>query len=137
MKIIYQMINPVYKYLTYYILPLLIYYPTTFFCNNKYYERITIITHVIWIHYLVQLCHQFDCLIADCDVDPAIAAALLTVHNNIHVGVPAPTTKTKQKAPKLTKSTISGGSSDETWNVFHIHWSLFKNGTQLKLNETT
>ena len=43
----------------------------------------------------------------------------------------------KQKAPKLTKSTISGGSSDETWNVFHAHWSLFKNGTQLKLNETT
>ena len=83
---------------------------------------------------------SIDCPIGGCtystgDVDPAIAAALLTVHNNIHVGAAAPTTK--QKAPKLARPTISGGSTEEVWNAFRARWDLFKNGTQLTLNETT
>ena len=82
------------------------------------------------------------CLIADypystSDVDPVIATALLTVHNKVYIGVVAAATGTKQKAPKLTRPIISGGSSEEIWNAFHARWSLFENGTQLAPNEIT
>ena len=85
---------------------------------------------------------SIDCRIADCpystdDIDPPVAAALLTVHNNVHIGAAAPPTWTKQKAPKLTRPTVSGGSSEETRNNFHACWSLFNNGTHLTPNETT
>ena len=74
------------------------------------------------------------CPIADCDystgdVDPAVAAALLTVHNNIHVGAAAPHHTAKQKAPKLSRPSISSESSEETWNAFKARWTLFKRGT--------
>jgi len=85
---------------------------------------------------------SIDCPIASCsystgDVEPAIAAALLTVHNNVHIGAAAPAAATKQKAPKLTRPTISGGSSEEIWNSFQARWNLFRNGTQLTPNEVT
>ena len=51
------------------------------------------------------------------DVDPAVAAALLMVHNNVYIAA-VPTTQ--QKAPKTDQPAISGGSSEETWNVFYL-----------------
>lgn len=84
---------------------------------------------------------SIDCPIEDCpystgDVDPAVAAALLTVHNNVHIGAAAPTMASKQKAPKLARPTISSGSTEESWNAFLARWNLFKDGTQLTQNET-
>ena len=85
---------------------------------------------------------SINCPIDNCpystgEVDPAVAAALLTVHNNVHIGVAAQPTAAKQKAPKLARPTISAGSNEETWNAFQARWNLFKNGTQLTPNETT
>ena len=72
------------------------------------------------------------------DVDPAVAAALLTVHNNVHIGVAAPQPAlNRQKAPKVARPTISAGSTEETWNAFNARWNLFKNGTNLTAVETT
>ena len=50
------------------------------------------------------------------DVNPAVAAALLMVHNNVHTTA-VPTTR--QKVPKIDGPAISKGSSEEIWNAFH------------------
>ena len=82
-------------------------------------------------------CPIADCEYATGDVDPVIAAAaLLTVHNNIHIGAAAPH-HAKQKAPKLSRPSISSESTEETWNAFKARWDLFKRGTQLTPQEVT
>ena len=83
-------------------------------------------------------CPIQDCTYATEDVDPAIAAALLTIHNNAHTsatvtGAAAPT---RQRAPKIDRPKISRGSSEEVWNSFTTRWSLFKRGTYLSTGET-
>ncbi|XP_066936345.1 uncharacterized protein [Clytia hemisphaerica] len=69
------------------------------------------------------------------DVDPAIAAALLTVHNNVHVNAPAQTRAAPSKAPKIQRPSVSRSSTEETWNSFLARWRLFKRGTALQPNE--
>jgi len=63
-----------------------------------------------------------DCPIEGCgyataDVEAAVAAALLMVHNNVHTA--AAPTLAKQRAPKIERPNISRGSSEETWNSFN------------------
>ena len=76
-----------------------------------------------------------NCPIADCDystddVEASVAAALLTIHNNVHsnnLSTAAP----KQKPPKIQRPTISRGASEEIWNTFYARWRIFKRGTAL------
>jgi len=82
-------------------------------------------------------CPIVDCDYSTGDVDPAVAAALLIVHNNTHVGAAAPQHTAKQKAPKLSRPSISSESSEETWNAFKARWTLFKRGTQLTPHDVT
>lgn len=73
------------------------------------------------------------------DVEASIAAALLMVHNNIHVATTIParaTTQNKQKAPKINRPTIRKGSSEEIWNAFLKRWQMFKVGTALQAEES-
>ena len=74
------------------------------------------------------------CTFSTGDIDPAVAAALLIVHNNVHTAAAPPT---RQKAPKIDRPIISGGSSEETWNAFYARWQLFKQGTALTPAEVT
>ena len=68
------------------------------------------------------------------DVDPEVAAALLIIHNNVHTAA-LPTTR--KKVPKIDWPVISRGSSEETWNVFHARWQLFKQGSAVAPAEIT
>lgn len=68
------------------------------------------------------------------DVDPAVAAALLMVHNNAHLNAPAPARVTP-KAPKIQRPSVSRSSTEESWNSFLARWRLFKRGTGLQPNE--
>ena len=83
-------------------------------------------------------CPIANCLYTTDDVDAAIAAALLVIHNNVHVSAPttAATTPMRQRAPKIERPKISCGSSEETWNAFTMRWSMFKRGTELSATET-
>ena len=70
------------------------------------------------------------------DVDNAVAAALLIVHNNMHISPPTPAANlTQQRAPRLERPKITGGSSEETWNSFMTRWTMFKRGTTLTDDE--
>ena len=81
-------------------------------------------------------CPIADCEYATDDVEPAIAAALLVIHNNVYVSTtPAATTNNQQRAPKIERPRISSGSSEETWNSFTTHWSMFTRGTTLTADE--
>jgi len=79
-------------------------------------------------------CPIDGCTYATTDVEAAVVAALLMVHNNVHTGT-APAT-TKQKALKIDRPCISKGSSEEIWNSFCAMWQLFKQGTALMPAET-
>ena len=74
----------------------------------------------------------FQCPIEGCafqtdDVDTAVAAVLLTIHNNVHLSTPvASNAGSHHRAPKLERPKISSGSSEETWNTFSTRWSMFK-----------
>ena len=80
---------------------------------------------------------SIKCPIAECpysteDVDAAVAAALLVIHNNVHVSAPRNAeAATRQRAPKIERPRISAGSSEETWNIFNTRWSMFKRSTGL------
>ena len=83
-----------------------------------------------------------QCPIADCiyitqDVDAVVAAALLGIHNNVHVSAPRNAeASTRQRAPKIERPRISAGSSEETWNSFTTRWAMFKRGTRLTDGES-
>lgn len=83
-----------------------------------------------------------QCPIAECpyrteDVDAAIAAALLVIHNNVHVSAPTnANAATRQRAPKIERPKLSAGSSEETWNTFITRWSMFKRSTALAAAES-
>ena len=78
-----------------------------------------------------------QCPIAECtyrteDVEVAIAAALLVIHNNVHIAAPPNVQAAiRQRAPKIERPRISAGSSEETWNTFNTRWAMFKRGTEL------
>ena len=78
-----------------------------------------------------------QCPIAECpysteDVDAAVAAALLVIHNNVHVSAPNnANAATRQRAPKIERPRVSAGSSEEIWNTFITRWAMFKRGTGL------
>lgn len=85
---------------------------------------------------------SIHCPIAGCayvtgDVDAAIAAALLMVHNNVHTTPTAVAAPSKQKAPKIQRPSISRGGNEETWNTFNARWRLFKEGTSLSPAEVS
>ena len=65
-------------------------------------------------------CPYPDCTFVTDDVDPVVAAALLTIHNNTHVntGHTAAPADTRQKAPKIDRPTVTQGSTEENWNAF-------------------
>lgn len=66
------------------------------------------------------------------EVDPAVAAALLMVHINVHIAAAgsAPAVG-KQRAPKIARPSILKVSSEETWNAFFARWGIYKRGTNL------
>ena len=76
-----------------------------------------------------------QCPIAECtystqDVDAAVAAALLVIHNNVHISAPNnATAATRQRAPKIERPRISSGTSEESWNTFKTRWAMFKRNT--------
>ena len=71
------------------------------------------------------------------DVDAAIAAALLVIHNNVHVSTPINAgAATRQRAPRIERPRISAGSSEETWNTFITRWTMFKGSTGLAAPES-
>ena len=81
---------------------------------------------------------NIDCPINGCtystgDVDAAVAAALLMVHNNAHTSTNV--AASKQKAPKIQRPSISRGSNEELWNTFQARWKMFKEGTAIKSTE--
>ena len=53
------------------------------------------------------------------DVDAAVAAALLLVHNNVHLNAPQQVVP-KQRAPKpkIQRPTTIKGSTEGNWNSF-------------------
>ena len=77
------------------------------------------------------------CPIAECayrteDVEPALAAVLLTVHNNVHLSAPQQSgAAARNRAPKIDRPKISAGSSEETWSTFNARWAMFKRSTGL------
>jgi hypothetical protein len=82
-------------------------------------------------------CPIDDCDYATADVDTAVAAALLMIHNNVHVITPAVPQRavTRQSAPKIERPKISLGSSAEVWNAFNTRWTMFKRSTTLSTEE--
>ena len=77
---------------------------------------------------------SISCPIAECaykteDVEAALAAVLLTVHNNVHLSAPGNSvaaTRNRAERPK-----ISAGSSEEIWSTFNTRWTMFKHSTGL------
>ena len=79
---------------------------------------------------------SINCPIAECpykteDVEPALAAVLLTVHNNVHLSAPRSEAATRNRAPKIERPKISAGSSEEVWSTFNARWGMFKSSTGL------
>ena len=79
-------------------------------------------------------CPMDGCAYVTNDVDAAIAAALLMVHNNVHTTTGA--RAAPSKAPRIQRPSISRGSTEETWNAFSARWRMFKQGTSLPVGET-
>ena len=94
------------------------------------------------IVYVVSTMPVFQCPIEGCafqtdDVDTAVAAVLLTIHNNVHLSTPVSSNAgSHHRAPKLERPKISSGSSEETWNTFSTRWSMFKRSTGLSNTES-
>ena len=66
-------------------------------------------------------CPMPECQYVTDDVDAGIAAALLMVHNNVHINtttVGNTPAGGKQRAPKIDRPRISKDSSEEVWNAF-------------------
>ena len=80
---------------------------------------------------------SIDSLIGDCPYSNGDTDMAIAVRSIVYIGLAAPTTGTKQKASNLTKPTILGKSSEETWNAFHARWRRLKNDTQVTPNEST
>ena len=81
-------------------------------------------------------CPITDCPYATEDVEPAVAAVLLTIHNNTHLVVAgtAPTAP-KKRAPPIDQPRISKGCNKVSWNAFQTRWTLFKRGSDLTPDE--
>ena len=78
---------------------------------------------------------DYKCPIEECpfstgDLDPAVGAAMLMIHNNIHISAPTnANAAAHQRAPKIDRPKISAGSSEEIWNTFMTRWTMFKRST--------
>ena len=79
-------------------------------------------------------CPLDGCTYATDDIDAAVAASMLIIHNNVHVNESAQ--RSKQKPPKIDRPEIGRDSSEETWNMFIAKWQMFKDGTQLSQSDT-
>jgi len=79
-----------------------------------------------------------ECAFVTEDVDVAVAAALLTIHNNTHTNLAAGAAPGdgRQRAPKIDRPIITKGSTEEGWNAFLARWRMFKRGTRLTPGET-
>ena len=72
---------------------------------------------------------RIECQFTDCDyvaqhTSEAVAIAMLTSHNNTHLGGSASTTK--QNVPKLVRPVLKLDISDEEWQTFLAEWQRFK-----------
>ena len=80
---------------------------------------------------------SINCPIEECpystdDVEAAVAAVLLTIHNNVHLSAPRSSeAATRQRAAKIDRPKISAGFPEETWNTFNTRWAMFKRSTGL------
>ena len=81
-------------------------------------------------------CPIESCTYATEDVEAAVTAALLVIHNNVHISTNTAATLTRQSAPKIERPKIASGSSEETWNTFSTRWTMFKRSVSLTTNES-
>lgn len=79
-------------------------------------------------------CPLDGCSFATEDVDAAIAASLLILHNNVHLNENAKCSK--QKPPKIDRPHIGKDCTEEVWNTFTQKWTMFKESTELSSAET-
>ena len=73
-------------------------------------------------------------LFATEDVDAAVAASLLILHNNVHLNENSKSSK--QKPPKIDRPQVGKDCNEETWNTFMQKWKMFKESTELSDAET-
>ena len=72
---------------------------------------------------------RIECQFTDCDYvaehfSEAVAIAMLTSHNNTHLGGSVPAIK--QRAPKVERPVLKQDISDEEWQMFLAEWERFK-----------
>ena len=79
-------------------------------------------------------CPILGCEYVTADVDAAVAASLLLIHNNVHLTGSG--CSQKQKPPKIDRPKVCKGISEEAWNIFIFKWEMFKEGTSLTVKET-
>ena len=65
------------------------------------------------------------------DVDPIVAAALITTHATVHQAGPAPTAATPARAEKVKRPSISSAGTTEEWQYFLLRWSDYVKATRL------
>lgn len=72
-------------------------------------------------------CPILDCEYETADLDAAIVASLLTVHNTIHSSNNVPAVKTE----KVQRPSISASGSSEEWAYFISRWSEYVSATKI------
>ena len=75
-----------------------------------------------------------DCPITDCeyatpDVDPIVAAALITTHATIHNATASPAAIAKVE--KVKRPTISSAGTSEDWTYFLSRWTDYVEATKV------
>ena len=65
------------------------------------------------------------------DVDPIVAAALITTDATVHQAGPAPTAATPSRAEKVKRPSISSAGTTEEWQYFLLRWSDYVKATRL------
>ena len=65
------------------------------------------------------------------DVDPIVAAALITTHATVHQAGQAPTAATPARAEKVKRPSISSAGTTEEWQYFLLRWSDYVKATRL------
>ena len=73
------------------------------------------------------------CGFATQDVDVVGAAAILTVHNNMHIAAPPPApAPAPSRGPKLERPKLALNSTNEDWNAFFRRWESFRLGSGIQ-----
>ena len=61
------------------------------------------------------------------------AAAILTVHNNMHIAAPPPApAPAPSRGPKLKRPKLALNSTNEDWNAFFRRWESFRLGSGIQ-----